>query len=249
MDFYEQEEPSFFQKHRVTVGCGLVAVIAVAVWFIRKQTSQISQSHVEQRLIMVSLPPPSVVPPPPPPRPQTPTVPTESEQKMIVQEPVAETESKPDQAAKSEAPPSDSPGLGTSIQGDGSPNGFGLQAGNGLGIGSGGTGNASGGARRSRWGWYAGQLQSAISQALQSDKTTRNADFRIDARIWADRTGRITRARIAHSTGNAALDNALTNEVLVGLILQEPPPDGMPMPIMLRLTARRPNMALSTASP
>jgi hypothetical protein len=35
----------------------------------------------------------------------------------------------------------------------------------------------------------------------------------------------------------------------VGLILQEPPPDGMPMPIMLRLTARRPNMALSTASP
>jgi periplasmic protein TonB len=247
MDFYEQEEPSFFQKHRVTVGCGLIAVIAAAVWFIRKQTSQISQSHVEQRLIIVSLPPPSVAPPPL--RPQPPTVPTESEQKMIVQEPVAETESKPDQAAKSEAPPSDSPGLGTSIQGDGSANGFGLQAGNSLGIGTGGAGNASGSARRSRWGWYAGQVQSAISQALQSDKTTRNADFRIEARIWEDRTGRITRARIARSTGNAALDNAITNDVLVGLILQEPPPDGMPMPIMLRLTARRPNMALSTVSP
>ncbi len=158
---------------------------------------------------------------------------------MVDQTPVAEAESKPEEA---KSPASDTPALGTSIQGNGSGDGFGLAAGNGY---VGGTGKSGGHGSNSRWGWYASQIQNTISQALQSNTNIHNADFRIVARIWTDRTGRITRARLAKSTGNPALDNALTNEVLVGLILQEPPPDGMPMPIVLRLTAQHSNLALS----
>jgi hypothetical protein len=101
----------------------------------------------------------------------------------------------------------------------------------------------------SRWGWYANQVQGTISQALQGDANTRTADFRIVVQIWSDRAGRITRARLAGSTGSVALDKAITNEVLGGLILQEPPPDGMPMPIVLRLTARHSQAALSRQYP
>ncbi|HVM59338.1 MAG TPA: TonB C-terminal domain-containing protein [Verrucomicrobiae bacterium] len=250
MGVYEEDEPSFFQKHRVIVGCGLVAALAIAVWFGQKLVNQTSRSHQEQRMVMVRLPPPPVTPPPPPPpRSQLPPPPTESEQKMIAQVPVVDMETKPDNTTKTETPADDSPGLATSIQGDGSGDGFGLHAGNnGLGFGTGKTTTGTGG-RGSRWGWYAGQVQSAISQALQNDKNTRTADFRIEARIWADQAGRITRAHLAGSTGNAALDNALTNQVLIGLILQEPPPDGMPMPIVLRLTARHSNAALSRSYP
>ena len=165
---------------------------------------------------------------------------------MIEQIPVIGMETKPDEASKAAPTASESPGLGTSIQGNGGPDAFGLQAGgSGFGI-VGGTGKAgSHGGSNSRWGWYASQVQTTISEALQNNGHTRNADFHVVARIWSDRTGRITRARLAGSTGDGALDGALTNEVLVGLALQEPPPDGMPMPIVLRLTARRSQMALS----
>jgi hypothetical protein len=41
------------------------------------------------------------------------------------------------------------------------------------------------------------------------------------------------------STGDGKLDSALRDEVLQGLQLPEPPPADMPMPINLRLTARK----------
>jgi outer membrane biosynthesis protein TonB len=167
----------------------------------------------------------------------------ESEQKMIAQEPVADMETKPDETAKPGPSPGEPTGPATSIQGDGSADGFDLQAGNGGG--GGGSGKTISGGGGSRWGWYAGQVQRAISQALEGNDIARNAEFRIDVRIWADRYGRITRTRIAGSTGNAALDNAITNEVLAGLMLQEPPPEGMAMPIVLRLTARHSPAGLS----
>ena len=235
MGAYEDDDPSFFQKHRLLIGGGCLAVLAIAVWFGKGQFDN-SRSRSEQRMVMIDLPPP-----PPPPTPVTPpprvTPPPQMEQKMIEQEPMNTTESKPD-----ETPVNDAPALGTSIQGNGPPDGFGLRAGNSFGNGSGKTANQG---RGSRWGWYANQVQSAISQALQNNTNVRTADFRSVVQIWSDRAGRITRARLTGSTGNGALDNAITNEVLVGLVLREPPPDGMPMPIVLRLTARHSQMALS----
>ncbi len=63
----------------------------------------------------------------------------------------------------------------------------------------------------------------------------------VTARIWLDATGRITRATLAGSTGDPATDTAIRQEILTGLQLQAPPPDGMPMPIVMRLKATRPN--------
>ena len=244
MDVYEEEERSAFQRYRVIIGCGLVAVIAVVVWFGQKHFARASRPRPASNLILVNLPPPPPLPPTPRPSSPSPPPPTESQQKMIEQAPVNETESKPVEASKDESPASDAPALGTSIQGNGPPDGFGLRGGNSFGSGTGGTGTSTSRGNRSRWGWYASQVQNSISQALQSNTNTRTANFRVDVQIWSDRTGRITRAHIVQSTGNATLDDAITNEVLAGLRLQEPPPDGMPMPIVLRLTARNSSMAL-----
>ena len=152
---------------------------------------------------------------------------------MIEQTPV-ENEPKPDETPD-QPPPVD---LGTSIRGDGPPDAFGLSGRGGSGL-AGGTG-ASKAQQRSRWGWYASQVQSRIQQAVRANRATRAASIRVDVKIWADSAGRVSRAAIANSSGNAALDAALRDQVLTGLQLSEPPPEGMPMPLVLRLTARRP---------
>ena len=81
----------------------------------------------------------------------------------------------------------------------------------------------------------------SISDALGQNSHTRSASFNIKVRIWSDAGGRITRAKLAEHTGDPAVDQAIEHEVLDGFQLKEPPPDGMPMPIVMRLSARRPN--------
>jgi hypothetical protein len=237
MGIYDEEAPSFLQRYRVLVVCGILTALAIVVWF-AKGSFDLSRARQNQNMVMVDLPPPpsSMVPLPPPPS-QLPPPPMENEQRMITQDPVAAVDSKPD-----DTPSGPAPAVATALEGNG-PDGFGLRV--GKTIFNPGNGKTESNNNSSRWGWYANQVQGAISQAMQSNNHTRTADFRVDARIWSDRNGRITRARLAGSTGDVKLDQAITNEVLAGLILQEPPPDGMPMPIILRLTARHSNAVLS----
>ena len=63
----------------------------------------------------------------------------------------------------------------------------------------------------------------------------------IQVRLWADSTGRVTRVTISPSTGDAELDAIIRDEVLGRLTLREPPPRDMPMPVVTRVTARRPS--------
>jgi TonB family protein len=101
-------------------------------------------------------------------------------------------------------------------------------------------GSANAMSKTARWTAYAGQMQSRISDALRSNPRTRKASARITVRIWVDSTGRIIRATLGGSTGDAALDRAIPDEVLTGLQIAQAPPDDLKMPIVMRVTARRP---------
>jgi outer membrane biosynthesis protein TonB len=68
---------------------------------------------------------------------------------------------------------------------------------------------------------------------------TREAVVNQQVRLWPDASGRISRAHLVGSTGDPALDTAIT-DALTGLQLSEPPPSDMPAPILLRLSSRRP---------
>lgn len=161
---------------------------------------------------------------------------------MIEQPKMEEPEEKPDEPPPKAEEPPQAP-IGTGIVGNGPGDGFGLGYGSGMSGGGNGMigGSGTGGRRGSRWGWYAGQVQNAIADALRRDRRTRSASLSVHAKIWADSSGRITRAQLASSTGDSALDGAIRNEILTGVQLQEAPPQDMPMPINLRLTARKPN--------
>lgn len=172
---------------------------------------------------MIKLPPPPLPPPVPKPPEQV-----MKKEEMIVQDKVDKDEQKPDEQPKA-AP------ITTGIKGNG-PNSFGLSGGNG------GEGIFSGKHGGSKWGWYAAQVQSKIEDALRANAKTRSAKLQMVVRIWVDPdTGRITRAKLTGAPGNPVLENAIKNEVLNGLQLQELPPKDMKMPINLRLIAQRPS--------
>ena len=149
---------------------------------------------------------------------------------MIEQEVVQDDEPPPEDAAPE--PPSDVD------LGAGSPGGSGPS----IGGGGGGSGSRIGSRRGSgsKFGWYAAKVQSSIREALGRNPSTRSATMSLQVRVWADSNGRIIKAQLVGTSGNPAIDQSIRNQVLTGLQLPQPPPADMPMPINLRITARKP---------
>ena len=133
---------------------------------------------------------------------------------------------------KAAEPPKDEPPIGTGIKGDGPADSFGL----GGGSGNGGFGGGNGG---SKWGWYAGQVSSRIQSALQQNRKTRSASMNVKFGSGLTRPVAFRGPRSPDLPETRALDAAIS-ETLTGLQLQEPPPTGMPAPIVLQIAARRP---------
>jgi outer membrane biosynthesis protein TonB len=179
-----------------------------------------------------------IVPPPPPPPP--PPAPPPPEQKMIEQPKMVEPEVKQEKLVEK---PKDEPIK--NAKNDEPPGPLSLDAkaegpGDLFQLGGNPGGNPYGGGGGSRWGWYASLVQSQIEAALRANEKTRNAIMQVEIRLWADSAGRVSRVQLVSSTGDAALDAVIRNDVFGGLVLREPPPKDMPMPMVTRVTARRP---------
>lgn len=237
-NFDDLDQPTFFQRHPLVIGAvlavvaGVIAAIAIGAFSQQKSLSRSQHLQVVQ-----ILPPPPPPPPPPTPPPQQATPPPE---KMVEQQKMIEPEAKPKEELRKDEPPKPHeapPGpLGLNAKGEGPGDAFGLvgrPGGNGL-LGGGGGGG-------SRWGWYANEVQNGVTTALRNNPRTRTSKFsNLSIRIWLDKGGRITRTQLSGSSGDPAVDNAIVNEALSGLQMQEPPPGDMPMPIVLRASASRP---------
>lgn len=220
--YYEQQDSrSFIQRYRLLVILGSIGLLIAGLTVWKIATGESSAARRPQQIVTITLPPP----PPPAPTPPPPL----EQPKIVEQQQTFIPEDKP-----IEQPPPDEPPVGTNIKGDGSNDSFGL--GNKPGNSRLGGNNGNG----SRYGAYASGVQSRIEEAMRGNRKTRGANLSLKVRIWPDSAGRVSRAKLASSSGDASLDAAIENEVLNGLQLREPPPPGMPTPILLRLVARRP---------
>jgi len=218
-----EEEKSAFQKYRLPVIAGII--LATGISFVAKSLSgrQAAPPPKQEMMVVTTLPqptppPPIATPPPPPPM-------EEKKQDMVVEEKVED------------APPDPTPQVETALKGSGNT-GMVLKSGNSSGIFAQRSAANAEAARRSA---YAGKVKSRIQQALESNPRTRKAGMTIEVRVWPDVTGRITRAKLNNTTGDSALDAIIRDEILTGIQMSEPPPEGMPTPIIMRITARRPN--------
>jgi len=220
---------------RYGAALALIAALLGSVAYYLSRHDDLPPPRQVREITIVNIIPP---PPPPPPPPQMP------EQKMIEQPKMAEPEFKEDKPIEKpvdepvkDAKNSDPPGpLALDAKPVGPGDVFGL-AGKPGGSPYGGAGGGGG----SRWGWYASIVQSQIESALRANPRTRNAVMQLQIRLWADGTGRVNRVQLVSSTGSSDLDATIRNDVLGSLMLREPPPRDMPMPMVTRVTARRPS--------
>jgi protein TonB len=221
----------YADQHKASVRTFAVATVLVAIvaYFIMHTARQPEVHQAAPVITMVTIQPPKP-PPPPPPLPQP---------KMITQPKMVTPEAKPmQQPTPKNAPPkpaSPSVQMGTSIHNNGAPDSFNLSGtpgGDGMLDGGGGGGG-------SRWGYYAGMVQTQIQEALQKNRVTRNITAGLEVRIWADASGMVTRVALDKSSGDPAVDDAVTNQVLRNLQLNQPPPSDMPMPIVMSLTGEQ----------
>lgn len=237
MEPEEQDEPGFLRRYRVVLILGVLALVGGIVFLNMGKQDAPKKKKASVSMVNIMPPPP---PPPPPTPPPTPPPQEEPPPPDAPDQPEFQEEKQPDTTAKEEPKaetPEEAAPLGSNIQGDGK-DGFGLKGQGGGRIGGRGNGSGGGG---TKWGWYAGQVQSRVVEALGKHRRTRSSSLSVKVRIWADATGRITRASLSGSTGDPAVDKAIETEILTGLQLEEPPPDDMPMPIVMRITAKRPN--------
>ena len=218
----EDEEKTAFQKYRLPVIAGII--LATGIGFVAKSLSGKSSAPPPKQEVMMVTTVAQPTPPPPVPTPPPPPMEVKKEE-MIVEEKVEE------------APADPTPQVETALKGSGNT-GMVLKSGNGSGIFA---ARSAANAEAMRRSAYAGQVKSRIEQALKGNPRTRKAGMTIEVRVWPDSTGRITRAKLASSTGDKDLDDVIANQILTGIQMSEPPPDGMPTPIIMRITARRPN--------
>jgi TonB family protein len=163
----------------------------------------------------ITLPPP---PPPPPPKPPEPEKVVETPK---LQEPKL-ADKKPDKAPPKPQQPPASP---LTAEAGAGANPYGLAVGDG-------SGNVAGGGGAAFWS-YGRTVSSSVLAALRQDDKLRFANFVAELRIWLDAGGTVTRVQLASSSGDPAVDAAMTRS-LTGLAMHEPPPAGMPQPIRLR---------------
>ncbi|HLH10692.1 MAG TPA: TonB C-terminal domain-containing protein [Methylovirgula sp.] len=227
---------NFWRRNWAYLAIGAVVLVAAGIVtrLILFSDNTPPPKQIRELTVVKIIPPP---PPPPPPPPQQ-----QPQPKMIEQPKMVEPEVKPDKpddkpldkpkdADKDEPPPGP---LALDAKAEGPGDVF------GLGGKLGGRGLLGGGGGGSRWGWYATIVDNEIEAALRENPDTRQAVMEVQVRIWADAHGRIGRVVLGSSTGDAKLDAAL-RAVLPTITLSQPPPNDMPMPIVVHITERKPS--------
>ena len=220
----DDEEDRGSGKVKIIVGLVVLAAVGGVIFAAKQFSTSRPAPQKQETQIVAFIPPPP--PPPPPPKPTPPPEIVQEKKPMIVQDEIKEPEEKPDDKPQ---PPADKPA--TNIKGPGGdPN-----------LATSGGGNTFGGPakkRGSQFGWYAGPVQNRVAEALRNNRATRAAKLDgVLVKIWPDSNAKISRVEFKTGTGQPALDDAI-RQALFGLSLDAPPPADMPLPIILRLSAK-----------
>lgn len=187
-------------------------VIAVVVYVAKAMLEPVPPKRSVQTVTLI-------IPPPPPPMPEEKMPEPEIEEKVDLPPeppPVADNE-----------PPAGSE-LGVDADGGTGSDGFGL-------VGKkGGRDLLSGGP----FAWYAGVLQSDLTNVLADNKRVRRGRYSVELKLWIAADGKIKRYELEESTGDPELDRSLKLALAGMERVREAPPEEMPQPVKLRITSR-----------
>lgn len=200
-------------------GTAIVLIATVAlIWVVRglmQDKKDEPKRQVAQVVKLIRPPPPPPEPPPPPPPPE------EKIEEPLPQDTPEETP--PDEAAPAEQ-------LGLDAEGVAGADGFGLAARKG-GRDLLGTGGAA-------FAWYTTMMKDAILGMLSDDERVRRGRYQVTVRVWVGADGNVERIKLASTSGDQALDDAIEKALVKVQKIQDPPPLEMPQPVTLRIVSR-----------
>lgn len=215
MSMQNQKPPRRWLKTAVLALLG-VALLGLVAWGVMSMMG--SKSGKPRKPPVVTLLPDKPPPPPPPPKEEKKPEPPKEDRKDVKIEP-------------KEAPPAQNEPLkmeGAAGDGDSA---FGAGT-----VGREYAGGEIGGGGMQ--GMYAGRLQRHLQEQLSRNRKLKESDYRVTVRVWLRRDGSVEKADLAQSTGNAGLDEVLREALLQVAAMREVPPENMPQPIRIRVTAR-----------
>lgn len=207
---------------------GVALLALVAVFLLVKGLMTDTSSSKKRKTVQISI----LKPPPPPPPPKPEVKPPE-----IKKEEVKIEQPKPQDPQQSKEPPAGE-ALKMDTAGTGPGDGFGIQAGKGKDITTIGGGGPAGGSTRAQYAFYVNIIKRHFDEELAKNRKLRAGDYRVVVSVWLARDGRIQRYELGGSSGNADTDEMLKTALAGMLPLPEPPPEAMPQPVRLRITAR-----------
>lgn len=193
------------------------ALIALVTWGI--MTLMGGKSGKPRKPPVVTLLPDKPPPPPPPPKEEKKPEPPKENKDVKIEPPKEAPQPAQNEPLKMEGAAGD----GDSAFGTGT-------------VGREYAGGAIGGAGMQ--GMYAGRLQRHLQEQLSRNRKLKESDYRVTVRVWLRRDGSVEKADLAQSTGNSGLDELLREALLQVAAMREAPPENMPQPIRIRITAR-----------
>lgn len=210
-----------FKRHIPKI-VGTLVVVAVSAFMIRFVQNfldtPVAPKPGPQQITLITPPPP----PPPLEKPPEPEI--QEEVEIDEPEPVDEM---PEQAT--DEPPAGEE-LGVDAEGAAGADGFGLigrKGGRGLLDGSG-----------NPFSYYGSQVSRQFQDALLQVDELRQGNYSVELNVWVGSDGRVTRVRLASSTGSPDTDALLKEAILRVQTVAQAPPPGLPQPIRLRVSSR-----------
>jgi len=90
-----------------------------------------------------------------------------------------------------------------------------------------------------KFNWYAGLVKSEIEQALQKNSALTEGQYKLVVTVWVKPNGDIEKLELVQSDASPEVEQAVKTTLNAMPNIREAPPEGMPQPIKLRISARK----------
>jgi protein TonB len=191
----------------------MALVIAVLITAMNEPQSQQRRAVQQVTVIRPPPPPPETLPPPPPE--------IKEEVKLPDPEPAKDDSAQP--------PPGEL--LGLDAEGVAGADAFGLAARKG-------GRDLLAGAGDGAFDWYKSAVGSELIGRLSENQDIRRKRYSVALRLWLTSDGHIERLHMDGTTGDRDLDKRLVAALEDLERISEPPPQGLPQPVRLRIVSR-----------
>ena len=218
------ESPAKVWLKRIGMALVLLAIV-VGGWLLFSSLLS-SKVSMKKPVTTVKLLPDTPPPPPPPPKEPPKEQPKEQPKEIKVEPPKQqEPQQPPAEALKMEGAAGDgpSPFAAGSVTND-------YKGGEPMKIG--------GGTNIRQFSWYTGMLKTQIEDALAKNKKLSSGDYKVVVKVWVSSNGHIERYELSGTSGKQETDELIRAALGEMPPLAEGPPQDMPQPVKLRISAR-----------